>query len=130
MLTEPDVFNEHCPCRQLLKLLAEKWVLLIIHALAGGPLRTAALRRAVGGISENAFRRIADPLGEQLHDPVVHLPLRQGTGSGASDTAASDPGYLGIQHLSWKAVFRYTKSHHAPDFWTRLIDCDVMPEPR
>ena len=52
MLTEPDVFNENCPCRQLLKLLAEKWVLLIVHALAGGPLRTAALRRAVGGISE------------------------------------------------------------------------------
>lgn len=52
MLMQPDVFDENCPCRQLLKLLAEKWVLLVIHALTDGPRRTAELRRAVGGISE------------------------------------------------------------------------------
>lgn len=52
MRAQPDIFDEHCPCRILLKLLAEKWVLLIIHALTAGPLRTAELRRAVGGISE------------------------------------------------------------------------------
>lgn len=48
----PDVFNAHCPSRAILELLAEKWALLIVHTLSGGPLRTAELRRAVGGISE------------------------------------------------------------------------------
>ncbi len=41
-----------CPARALLSLLAEKWALLLIHALSEGPQRTGALRRRVGGISE------------------------------------------------------------------------------
>ena len=46
------VFEAHCPARRLLDVLAEKWTLLIIHALAHGPLRTGELRRQIGGISE------------------------------------------------------------------------------
>ncbi|MGO4568766.1 winged helix-turn-helix transcriptional regulator [Rhizobium sp. 2YAF20] len=33
-------------------MLAEKWVLLILHALAAGPMRTGELRRCIEGISE------------------------------------------------------------------------------
>jgi DNA-binding HxlR family transcriptional regulator len=46
------VFQAQCPARQLLDILAEKWTLLIVHALAGGPLRTGELRRRIEGISE------------------------------------------------------------------------------
>ncbi|MDA0219447.1 MAG: helix-turn-helix domain-containing protein [Proteobacteria bacterium] len=47
-----DVFSAQCPSRRVLELLAEKWALLVVHRLAGGPARTAALRRSIGGISE------------------------------------------------------------------------------
>lgn len=47
-----DVFNADCPSRKILELLAEKWALLLVHALASGPARTGELRRRVGGISE------------------------------------------------------------------------------
>lgn len=47
-----DVMNPDCPVRAMLSLLAEKWALLLIHALSAGPQRTGALRRRVGGISE------------------------------------------------------------------------------
>lgn len=49
---EAGVFQAQCPARQLLDILAEKWTLLIVHALAGGPLRTGELRRRIEGISE------------------------------------------------------------------------------
>ena len=47
-----DVFRAECPSRQILEALAEKWTLLVLHVLTRSPLRTAELRRAIGGISE------------------------------------------------------------------------------
>jgi DNA-binding HxlR family transcriptional regulator len=47
-----DVFLPDCPARSLLVLLAEKWSMLILHALSEGTQRTAVLRRRIGGISE------------------------------------------------------------------------------
>ena len=47
-----NVFKVECPSRQILESLAEKWTLLIVHALMQQPLRTAELRRTIGGISE------------------------------------------------------------------------------
>jgi DNA-binding HxlR family transcriptional regulator len=41
-----------CPARAVLSLLAEKWALLLVHALSEGPARTGALKRRIGGISE------------------------------------------------------------------------------
>lgn len=41
-----------CPARALLSLLAEKWALLVIHALSEGTARTGALKRRIGGVSE------------------------------------------------------------------------------
>lgn len=49
---ECDVFLPNCPARAVLSLLAEKWALLVIHALSEGTRRTAELRRRIGGISE------------------------------------------------------------------------------
>jgi len=47
-----DVFLADCPARKVLELLAEKWPLLIVHALSEKHYRTAELRRRIGGISE------------------------------------------------------------------------------
>ena len=47
-----DVFLPDCPARKVLELLAEKWPLLIVHALSERHYRTAELRRRIGGISE------------------------------------------------------------------------------
>lgn len=47
-----DVFRADCPARAVLALLAEKWALLVIHALSERTYRTAELRRRIDGISE------------------------------------------------------------------------------
>jgi DNA-binding HxlR family transcriptional regulator len=47
-----DVFSASCPSRQALELLASKWTLLIIPALAAGNLRNNELLRRVGGVSQ------------------------------------------------------------------------------
>ncbi len=47
-----DVFLVDCPARHVLGLLAEKWALLVIHALSEGTSRTGQLRRRVTGVSE------------------------------------------------------------------------------
>ncbi|VXC83135.1 Transcriptional regulator [Pseudomonas sp. 8Z] len=48
-----NVFSGACPARHVLAVIADKWALLLIHALShGGTLRTAELRRRVEGISE------------------------------------------------------------------------------
>jgi len=48
-----NVFSGVCPARHVLAVIADKWSLLLIHALShGGTLRTAELRRRVEGISE------------------------------------------------------------------------------
>jgi DNA-binding HxlR family transcriptional regulator len=50
-----DVFDRHCPTRQVLDGIAGKWTLLVIRRLTNGTLRFAQLRRSVGGISPKAL---------------------------------------------------------------------------
>jgi DNA-binding HxlR family transcriptional regulator len=47
-----NVYSSACPSRRVMAVLAEKWTLLIVSALADGPKRTAEIRRCVDGISE------------------------------------------------------------------------------
>ena len=49
---QPDVFNPNCDSRQVLALLADRWSMLILYALAAGVLRHGELRAKVGGISQ------------------------------------------------------------------------------
>lgn len=57
-----SVFLADCPARDVLALLAEKWTLLVLHALSEKTYRTAELRRRIGGVSEKmliqALRRL------------------------------------------------------------------------
>ena len=48
----PNVFSSRCPSRRVLAVLAEKWTMLVLSQLAGGPMRTAEIRRGVDGVSE------------------------------------------------------------------------------
>ena len=53
-----NVFDSHCPTRQVLDLIADKWTVLIIRRLAEGTLRFAQLRRSVDGISQKVLTNI------------------------------------------------------------------------
>jgi DNA-binding HxlR family transcriptional regulator len=53
-----NVFDSHCPTRQVLDLIADKWTVLVIRRLADGTLRFAQLRRSVDGISQKVLTNI------------------------------------------------------------------------
>lgn len=48
---EYDAFLAACPSRGLLDRLGDKWVSLVLTALADGPARNAAIARTVAGVS-------------------------------------------------------------------------------
>jgi len=47
-----DVFSATCPSRAALELVSSKWALLIVPALAEGPVRNNELMRRIGGVSQ------------------------------------------------------------------------------
>lgn len=49
---EYDAYLATCPSRQLLSFLANKWVVLVLSALDGGPARYSELRRCIAGVSQ------------------------------------------------------------------------------
>ncbi|MBC7793820.1 MAG: helix-turn-helix transcriptional regulator [Clostridia bacterium] len=46
------VLNEHCPTRELLDLVADRWTVLVVLLLSERPHRFADLRRRTTGISQ------------------------------------------------------------------------------
>jgi DNA-binding HxlR family transcriptional regulator len=46
-----DAFLRECPTNQLLGRLSDKWVSLVVAALATGPLRYSDLGRKIAGVS-------------------------------------------------------------------------------
>jgi DNA-binding HxlR family transcriptional regulator len=47
-----DAFNAECPTRIVLDQIADKWTVLVLGALEGGPIRFNALKRRLQGISQ------------------------------------------------------------------------------
>ena len=50
-----DTYNAYvaeCPSRQVLDAISDKWVTLVLNALAGGPLRYSDLARRIAGVSQ------------------------------------------------------------------------------
>ena len=47
-----DAFLDGCPTRELLTRLTDKWVALVIPALAGGPQRHGELAHRIAGVSQ------------------------------------------------------------------------------
>jgi DNA-binding HxlR family transcriptional regulator len=48
---EYDAFIKGCPTNQLLDRLSDKWVSLVVSALATGPMRYSDLSRKIAGVS-------------------------------------------------------------------------------
>ncbi|MGW4720103.1 winged helix-turn-helix transcriptional regulator [Nocardia sp. NPDC004260] len=46
-----DAYIAECPTRQLLDRISDKWVSLVLAALADGPLRYGELNRIIAGVS-------------------------------------------------------------------------------
>ncbi|WP_446666689.1 winged helix-turn-helix transcriptional regulator [Flexivirga sp. B27] len=46
-----DGYDPECPTRVLLDRVGDKWTVLVIGALADGPMRFSTLRDRVGGVS-------------------------------------------------------------------------------
>lgn len=47
-----NVYDPSCSARDALELIASKWAMLILPALANGPMRHGAMLRKIGGISQ------------------------------------------------------------------------------
>ncbi len=47
-----DCYSSACPSRLVLNRLADKWALLILGTLSGGPVRFNELRRRIDGVSQ------------------------------------------------------------------------------
>lgn len=47
-----DAFLDRCPTRELLSRLTDKWVALVIPALADGPRRHSELANRIAGVSQ------------------------------------------------------------------------------
>jgi DNA-binding HxlR family transcriptional regulator len=47
-----DAYLAACPSRQILDVLANKWTMLVMGALSGGPTRFGELRRRLDGITQ------------------------------------------------------------------------------
>jgi DNA-binding HxlR family transcriptional regulator len=51
-MPQADPFNSNCPSQEILALIGGKWSMLLLCSLRDGPMRTGALARRAGGISQ------------------------------------------------------------------------------
>jgi DNA-binding HxlR family transcriptional regulator len=54
-MLQPDVYEERCPTRLVLDRIADKWAVLILDLLRGGPVRFNQIRRTIKGISQKVL---------------------------------------------------------------------------
>lgn len=47
-----DAFMAECPSREVLDTISDKWVTLVLTALADGPMRYSDLARRIAGVSQ------------------------------------------------------------------------------
>jgi DNA-binding HxlR family transcriptional regulator len=75
----PNAFLQACPSRAVLARVGEKWSMLALVCLAGGPVRFGSLRRTVEGVSQ---KMLTQTLRNLEHDGLVsrrlydEMPLR------------------------------------------------------
>ena len=61
-------YDATCPAREVLELIASKWTILVVDALAGGAQRYSALRREITGVSQ---KMLTQTLKELERDGIV-----------------------------------------------------------
>ncbi|WP_080794147.1 winged helix-turn-helix transcriptional regulator [Corynebacterium pacaense] len=63
-----DPFFRHCPSRELLDTIGDKWAMLILLSLEHGPLRNGEIRNRVDGISP---KMLTHRLGVLAEDGLI-----------------------------------------------------------
>lgn len=63
-----DPFDRRCPSRTVLDAVADRWALLVLAALADGPLRFGEVRERVDGVSQ---KMLTQTLRELARDGLV-----------------------------------------------------------
>ena len=63
--TQADAFLHYPGSAVVVSLLADKWTIPVIHALARGPKRTGELRRVVAGVSQKMLTQTLRMLEER-----------------------------------------------------------------
>src|SRR5688500_14871868 len=74
-----DAYLAECPARQLLDRISDKWVSLILTALADGPQRYSELSRRIAGVSQKMLTQTLRTLERDglLHrDVTPSVPVR------------------------------------------------------
>lgn len=74
-----DAYLANCPARQVLDRVSDKWVTLLLNALADGPRRYAELGRIVAGVSQKMLTqtlRILERDGLVTRTITVSVPVR------------------------------------------------------
>lgn len=69
-----DVYDPSCSARDALALIGSKWSMLILPALAAGPMRNAQLKRKIGGISQKVLTQTLREL--ERNGLIVRTDLR------------------------------------------------------
>ncbi len=52
---DPKHFSAECPSRQLFDQIADKWSMMVLTVLDGGPMRFNALKRHLEGVTQKAL---------------------------------------------------------------------------
>ena len=79
---ERDAYNAYvaeCPSRQVLDALSDKWVTLILTALADAPRRYSELARAIAGVSQKMLTqtlRLLERDGLVTRTITASVPVR------------------------------------------------------
>lgn len=63
-----NVYDSNCPTRAVLDRLADKWTVLILGLLGGGPRRFSSLQREIDGISQ---KMLTQTLRELERDGLI-----------------------------------------------------------
>ncbi|MGI5133016.1 winged helix-turn-helix transcriptional regulator [Pseudonocardia sp. CA-107938] len=100
-----DAYLAACPSRQILDLLANKWTMLVMGALGGGPLRFGELRRRLDGITQ---KMLTQTLRNLERDGLISRTVYP-TIPPRVDYAATDLGHSVIELL--KAVRVWSEKH-------------------
>jgi DNA-binding HxlR family transcriptional regulator len=79
---ERDAYNAYvaeCPSRQVLDALSDKWVTLVLTALADGPRRYSELSRTIAGVSQKMLTqtlRLLERDGLVTRTLTASVPVR------------------------------------------------------
>jgi DNA-binding HxlR family transcriptional regulator len=74
-----DAYLASCPARQLLDRISDKWVTLIVSALADGPQRYSDLARRIAGVSQKMLTqtlRLLERDGLLTRQVTAAVPVR------------------------------------------------------